>query len=321
MDKLPQGQNGSRAAVSCAVRGNIVTKEKKISLLAGAGMLLCAFIWGFAFVVVKTSLDMVPPVYMMAFRFTIAAAALCVVFFRRLKKITRETVRCGMVIGIFLFLAYLVQTIGCKYTTAGKNAFLTTIYVILVPFMHYFVSRKKISRYHIVAAFLAFTGIGLLSLQGDKGINIGDILTVFCGVLFTFQIVFIDIYTEREDPVLLTILQIGFAALFSWILAPVVEGSPGKLVASAPLVVSMLYLGLFSTMIAFLLQNVCQKYAHPAAAAVLLSMESVFGVLCSALFIGERMTPRMILGCVLMFAAIIIAQTLGNGKDEGVLDV
>ena len=293
-----------------------MTKEKKISLLAGAGMLLCAFIWGFAFVVVKTSLDLVPPIYMMAFRFTIAFAALCAVFFRRLFNMAKETIRCGAVIGVFLFLAYLVQTIGCQYTTAGKNAFLTAVYVILVPFMHFFVSKKQISRYHVGAAFLAFTGIGLLSLQGDKGMNIGDLLTILCGVLFAFQIVFIDKYTQKEDPVLLTILQIGFSALFSWILAPVAEGMPGSLTVSAPLLISMLYLGLFSTMIAFLLQNVCQKYAHPAAAAVLLSMESVFGVLCSAFFIGERMTPRMLTGCVLMFAAILLTETLGDRKDK-----
>lgn len=294
-----------------------MTKEKRYSLMAGAGMLLCAFIWGFAFVVVKTSLDIVPPLYMMAFRFTIAFFGLCIVFHKRWKKITKRTVRCGAVIGIFLFLAYLAQTIGCQYTTAGKNAFLTTSYVILVPFVHFLVSKRKLNRYHLIAAFLALTGIGLLSLQKENGMNIGDVLTLVCGVLFTLQIVAIDIYTEKEDPILLTVLQIGFAAFFSWILAPFAEGMPGKIAGNPQLVGSMLYLGIFSTMIAFLLQNVCQKYTHPATAAVLLSMESVFGALCSSFFIGEQMTPRMIAGCILMFAAILLSETVGSKERAG----
>lgn len=295
-----------------------MTKDKKISLAAGMGMLLCAFLWGFAFVVVKTSLDIIPPVYMMAFRFTLAFLVLCIIFLKRLGNITKTTLLRGFIIGLFLFLGYLTQTVGCKYTTAGKNAFLTTVYVILVPFLHFFINKKPVNKYHIVSAILAITGIGFLSLQGDRGVNVGDLLTLAAGLMFTFQIVFIDRYTEEEDPVLLTILQIGVTALLSWMLAPLVEGAPGAIVISSPLIISIAYLGLGSTMLAFLLQNVCQKYTHPAVASVALSMESLFGVLCSALLIGEYMTGRMKMGCVLMFAAILLSQTIGGSEKRGV---
>ncbi|MBQ7050109.1 MAG: DMT family transporter, partial [Firmicutes bacterium] len=115
----------------------------KIRVLSSLGLLLAAVIWGFAFVVVKNSLDLIPPIYMLAFRFTIAAAALTLIMFPKLRNLTRRDWTSGAVLGFFLFTAHAVQTIGCQYTTAGKNAFLTTIYVIIVPFLHWIMNRKR----------------------------------------------------------------------------------------------------------------------------------------------------------------------------------
>jgi drug/metabolite transporter (DMT)-like permease len=218
----------------------------------------------------------------------------------------------GFVLGFFLFSGYVVQTIGCKYTTAGKNAFLTIIYVIFVPFLHWLISRKRLNKYNLLAAILALIGIALLSLQGDLSVNIGDALTLLCGLLFSFQIIYIDKYTETEDPILLTVLQIMVAAVFSWILAPIVDGNITNIIFNRQSVVSMFYLGIFSTMIAFLIQNICQKFTHPATASILLSMESVFGVLCSVIFLGEVLTIKMIFGCIIMFGAITLSQTKGS---------
>ena len=120
------------------------TKEKQIHFWSVIGLLGTAVIWGFAFVVVKNSLDLIPPTYMLAFRFTIAAVVLAAVFCRRLKKLDKIIWQEGAVLGMFLFLSYLVQTIGCQYTTAGKNAFLTAVYVVFVPFLYWIFSKKKI---------------------------------------------------------------------------------------------------------------------------------------------------------------------------------
>jgi len=260
----------------------------KIRVLSSLGLLLAAVIWGFAFVVVKNSLDLIPPIYMLAFRFTLAAAALTLIMLPKLRNLTRRDWTSGAVLGFFLFTAHAVQTIGCQYTTAGKNAFLTTIYVIIVPFLHWIMNRKRPSGYAMAAAMIAVVGIGLLSLQGgDAGVNIGDVLTVICGFLFAVHIVYIDRYTELQDPIILTVMQMIFAAIFSWILAPICDGGFPAAAFQSEVVTGMLYLGLLSTMVGFLLQNVGQKYTAPSTASLLLSFESVFGVLFSVIFLQE----------------------------------
>ena len=182
--------------------------SNKIRLLSSFGLMLAAIIWGFAFVVVKSSLDLIPPIYMLAFRFTLAAAALTLIMLPKLRHLTRRDWISGAVLGTFLFTAHAVQTIGCQYTTAGKNAFLTTIYVIIVPFLHWIINRKRPSGYAVTAALIAIVGIGLLSLQGGgSGINIGDVLTIICGFIYAAHIVYIDRYTETQDPIILTVMQ------------------------------------------------------------------------------------------------------------------
>lgn len=277
--------------------------------LAACGLLLTALIWGFAFVVVKNSLDLIPPIYMLAFRFTIASAALALILFRRLRRITRRDLQSGASLGVFLFAAYALQTIGCQYTTAGKNAFLTTIYVILVPFLHWLINRRRPDRYVIGGALLAMVGIGLLSLQGEGGIALGDLLTLLCGIFFAVHIVYIDRYTLAQDPAILTVLQLATAAVLSFLLAPLIDGPFPAQALHPEAVTGMLYLGLLSTMFGFLLQNVGQKYTTPSTASLLLSFESVFGVLFSTLFLHEAMTTRMLLGCLLMFIAVLLVET------------
>ena len=277
--------------------------------LAACGLLLTALIWGFAFVVVKNSLDLIPPIYMLAFRFTIASAALALILFRRLRRITRRDLQSGASLGVFLFAAYALQTIGCQYTTAGKNAFLTTIYVILVPFLHWLINRRRPDRYVIGGALLAMVGIGLLSLQGEGGIALGDLLTLLCGIFFAVHIVYIDRYTLAQDPAILTVLQLATAAVLSFLLAPLIDGPFPAQALHPEAVTGMLYLGLLSTMLGFLLQNVGQKYTTPSTASLLLSFESVFGVLFSTLFLHEAMTARMLLGCLLMFIAVLLVET------------
>lgn len=290
--------------------------RKTTTALASLGMLLTAAIWGFAFVIVKDSLDVVPPVYMIAFRFTIAGVALSAVFMRKFRHMTRRILFHGALLGFFLFAAYALQTIGCQYTTAGKNAFLTAVYVVLVPLFLWAFTRRAPGIHVLAAAVLALVGIALLSLQDDFSVNIGDILTLACGVGYALHMIFIARYNAEEDAVLLTVLQLVFAAAFSWILAPLADGGfPAQAFRDGRTIASMLYLGLISTMLAFLLQNICQKYTPPTLAALILSLESVFGVLFSCVFLGEVLSARMAAGCLLIFAAIILAETKFGLKD------
>ncbi len=283
--------------------------KKSVVVLASIGMLVATAIWGFAFVIVKEAVDVIPPIYMLAFRFTIAAIAMTVFFIGRFKHLTKSIWLHGAWLGLWLYLAYAFQTWGCLYTTAGKNAFITVIYVVIVPFLAWLWFHEKIDGWSIVSAILALIGVGLLSLTGIDGVNKGDILTFICGFIYAVQMVFVDRYTKREDPLLLTLVMMYASSVLSWITAPLIEGGFPVAATSPDMIISMLYLGIGSSGIAFILQNVGQKYTPPATSAVILSMESVFGVLSSVIFLKEKMTAKMITGCVIMFVAIIMAET------------
>ena len=288
--------------------------KRSTQVFASLGLLLTAAVWGFAFVVVKDSLDYVGSVYMVAIRFSIAAIGLAIIFCKRLKKIDKKHLLMGGITGLFLFLAYLVQTIGCSYTTAGKNAFLTTIYVILIPLIGWPLYKKRPQWHVFLAAGLSLTGIGLLALGGDdiSGINIGDILTLLCGLFFALHILWTEkCNKEGCDTIIITMLQFAFAAFFGWILAPFIDGAfPIVAIQTPKVVLSMLYLGLFSSMICFSLQNIGLKYVQSSLASLFLSFESVFGVLFSTIFLHETLTLKMAVGCALIFSAIVIAECL-----------
>ncbi len=283
--------------------------KKSVVLAASLGMLLATAIWGFAFVVVKEAVNVVPPLYMLAFRFTIAGLGMAALFARRIKKLTKTICAHGVWLGFWMFLAYALQTWGCRYTTAGKNAFITVMYVIFVPFLAWMLFREKPKLYHLTASLLALLGVGLLSLNGEGGINKGDILTLGCSVFYAVQILYVDRYTRKEDPVLLTFVQICASALFAWLCAPWIEGALPLAELSKDMTFCMLYLGFGSSMAAFLLQNIGQKYVSSVTAALLLSMESVFGVLSSVLVLKEKVVPKMFAGCVIMLFAVVLAET------------
>ncbi len=286
--------------------------KKLISFLGSAGLLLTAAIWGFAFVIVKDSLDYIGAVYMIAFRYSIAAIAMGLVFIKKWKLLDARYIRHGLLTGVFLFIAYTTQTIGCDYTTAGKNAFLTTIYVILIPILLWIMYKDRPGWYVFVAAVLSMTGIGLLALgAGDAvGLNRGDWLTLICSLFFAMHIVWTARYADQGDATLfLTLLQFVVCAVLGWIFAPFFDGAlPVEGVKNPRVISSMLYLGLLSTMLCFSLQNLGLKYVGSALSSLFLSFESVFGILFSTIILHEVFTTRMFFGCLLIFAAVILAE-------------
>lgn len=279
------------------------------TLLASSGLLLVTLLWGVSFAVVKNSLDLVPPIYMMAFRFSIASLFLLIIFFNKLKLIKKSTLKKGALLGIFLALGYALQTIGVVYTTAGKNAFITTTYVIFVPFIYWIFTKRKPGSISIITAFVGFLGIGLLSLQDDMTVNKGDVLTLLCGIAYASHMVFIALFTQKEDPLILNLVQVFFVTIFSWLLAPLYDDAfPLEAISHVQTIWSMLFLGIFCTMLAFLLQTLCQKYVPPGPASLIMSLESVFGAFFAWILLGEILTLRMFLGASLVFVAIILSQ-------------
>lgn len=283
--------------------------NSKLNFIAKLCLFGSALIWGSSFIVFKFAIDSIPSNFALALRFTVACFVLCLIFHKKLKRLNKQYMKKGLIIGFFLFAAYCSQTLGLSNTTPGKNAFLTAIYCVLVPFLYWFIDKVKPDIYNFISAVLCITGIGLVSLTSGLTIGIGDSLTLLGGFLFAAHMVAIAKYGKESDPILITILQFGFAAIFCWITTFLFEPIPSMKVFTLPMIGSLLYLALFCTAITILLQNIGQKYTNPSSAAIILSLESVFGVFFSVLLYGESLTPRLLVGFVLIFIAVIISET------------
>lgn len=276
-------------------------------VLSKIALFAAAIIWGSSFFVVKNTVDSVPPHFLLAIRFTVGCLLLCAIFFRRLRQIDRGYLISGAVIGLLLFGAYSLQTIGITSTTPGKNAFLTAIYCVLVPFLFWIFNRTRPDRYHFIAAILCITGIGFVSLTETFTIGTGDAFTLAGGVLYAAHIVAVAKLSQNRDPILLTLLQFGAAAIYAFLVAICFETFPTSWTPDC--ILGILFLAVFATTGALLFQNIGQKYTNPSAASIILSLESVFGVLFSVLFYGERLTARLIIGFALIFVSVIVSET------------
>ncbi|CAM2758662.1 DMT family transporter [Hathewaya histolytica] len=283
--------------------------DNKKSLIADLSLLLCAIIWGVGFVATDTALkEGIKPFYTMAIRFSIAFVFLCILFFKKLKKVSKKDLKAGAVVGSILFLAFSLQTIGLQFTTPGKQSFLTGIYVVIVPFLYWIVTKKAPDKYTFLSTVLCLLGTSLLTLDGGFSIAKGDTLTLICAIFFAAQIVFIEYYIKETDPVILTILQMGMAAILSLICALVTKEQV-PLDISTKGWLAVFYLGSVSTMIAYIIQNVAQKYTSSTHAAIILCLETVFGSVFSAILLKEKFTPKMILGCIIIFIALVTSET------------
>lgn len=290
-------------------------KERSVKILACSGILLVTLIWGSTFVVMKNSIDVITPSYLMAYRFTIAVAGLFLIFFKKLKTMTKSDLKSGTILGVVLFTAFYFQTYGLKYTTASKNAFITTLYVIIVPFLHWLLNGVRPGRKNIAAAVIALAGLALLSLKGDLTVSLGDFLTLISGFGYALQMIFVDRYASRHDPIKLTTVQLSVCAILSWVMALLFEG-PCRLevFADTGMLVSILYLAIICSMLCFLLQTTSQKHLSPNTASILLSFESVTGLIFSVIFLKDPVTARMMAGCVLMLAAAILSEYTPPGR-------
>ena len=284
----------------------------KKELFADGLLLLTALIWGSAFAVVKNTLDSFPPAAIIAMRYAIATLLTAVAFRKHLRGMTRGDVASGAMVGLLLSAAYIVQTIGLQFTTAGKNAFLTTVYVLLVPFGCRVLFGQRLRKANYFAAGLMLAGIGLLSLEGEiGGLNVGDALTLLCGALFAGHMIAVERCQRETDVYALIVLQFGFAALYALAYALLFErGQPFDFNAGS--VGGLLYLAIFSTTIAMSLQNIGQSMAPASHSAILLSLESVFGALFSCLLLGEPMTPKILAGFAVIFAALMVNELAGK---------
>ena len=273
-------------------------------------LLLTTLIWGTSFVILKNTLDSITPTWVMAYRFTGAAVLLLLVSIPKLKKLDKTYLKGGAIMGACLAAGYIVQTYGLYFTSPGKNAFLTSVYCIIVPFLNWAIMKRKPDGYNISAAVICMAGVGLVCLSGTTGvmsINIGDILTLCCGFFYALHIIVTDKYVDGRDALLLSAVQFTVAAVICLVGAALFEPRPQRLPAEAWY--SIAYLSLFCTGACFFLQTWGQKFTPPSTAALILMLESVFGAIVSSIVGQENLTAGILIGFVLIFTAILISET------------
>ena len=280
--------------------------------LAKLALLLATLIWGSSFIIVEDVTDVMPTNALLTFRFISAAILLALIFFPRLKKLNLSYLWRGGVLGLLLFMAYMTQTLGISSpeNTPGKNAFLTAVYCVIVPFMAWGFSKKRPDRYNVISAFMCIIGIGLVSLTSEFTIGMGDILTLIGGVFYAIHIIAVSRFSDGRDPILLTVIQFASSGVCALILSLATELPRLSLVEpTSKLVLCIAYLAVFCTAIALTLQNFGQKFTEPSTASIILSLESVFGVAFSVALGVESLTPKMCVGFALIFIAVIISET------------
>ncbi len=281
--------------------------EKKNPGLGRLALVATTMIWGTSFVVQKNTLDSISTLYLLSIRFTVAAVFLLILGIKNIKQINKEYIKGGVIMGVLLSAAYIVQTYGLVYTTPGKNAFLTASYCVITPFLFWIFKRQRPDKYNFIAAALCILGVGLISVDSNLSINKGDALTLMCGVFYAFHIMAIDRHAEGKNPALLTAVQFGTAAVITWTLALVFEPFPTDVPSSA--MFSLGYLSIVCTGVCYLLQTFGQKNTPATQASILLTLEAVFGTLVSVIFYHEKMDMRLVTGFVIMFISVLISET------------
>lgn len=281
-------------------------------LLGNGALLLTSFIWGSAFVAQVTGMDLIGPFTFSASRcFLSTLFVLALIFLQKEKDDTKmkDLLFGGIACGLFLFLGSSCQQVGLQYTTAGKTSFITSLYIVLVPLLGIFF-KKKVNLFTWMAVFLGTVGLYLLAMSGlteGANINKGDFFVFLGSFFWAGHILVIDYFTKKVNPIKLSCLQFAVTTCLAAFVALSIETPTLPNIFTSWK--SIAYAGILSGGIAYTLQIVGQKHTtNTTLASLILSLESVFGAIAGFIVLHERLKPSEILGCIIMFIAILVAQ-------------
>jgi len=289
---------------------------KNKSLTANLLLILTAAIWGFAFVAQRVGSQYVGAFTFNGIRFALGALSLIplIIFLGKRKEKIEEsknppnfknTLIPGILVGRILYIGATLQQVGLFYTTVGNASFITGLYMVFVPIIGIFL-KHKIGKNSWIGVILAIIGLYLLSINENFSISYGDFLEVIGAIFWAIHILTIDNFTKRVDPLKLSFIQFATCSILSLTTAFIFEDITMTGISSA--LIPILYGGLLSVGVAYTLQVVAQKNAKPSHAAIILSMESVFGAIGGAILLRESMSGRGYVGCGLILAGILVSQ-------------
>ncbi|KUO77038.1 MAG: hypothetical protein APF77_17390 [Clostridia bacterium BRH_c25] len=293
---------------------------KNQEMKSNALLMLTAAIWGFAFVAQRVGMQYVGAFTFNGVRFALGSISLIplLIYFKKRKAAepAEDTASAsalipGIIAGTILFLAASLQQIGLAYTTAGKAAFITGLYIVLVPLFGIFL-KHRIRMNTWVGVILAVGGLYFLSVNEDFSIAKGDFLEIIGAFFWAAHILTIDYFTKKVDALKLSFVQFAACSVLSMAVALIFEDISVSGLNQA--LIPILYGGLFSVGIAYTLQVVAQKNAKPSHAAIILSMETVFAAVGGALLLNENLGGRGYFGCALMFAGMLLTQVQSFGR-------
>ena len=282
-------------------------RNRKIEVIASIVLAVVALVWGTTYAVIKDTLSVVQPFSLMMFRFGFSALILSLMYLKKIKIIKGVDLKRGIIIGIFMFLAFYFLIVSIRFTTASKFSFIVGAYVLIVPFLSWVINKTKLDRYAIVGAILATIGLAFLTMERGAVFNLWDLVAGCCSFFFAAHMIAIEKYSGDSDPILLTIIQFITTAVLFIILTGIKEGYDFTVLPEIKWTLG--YLVIISTIIPFAIQNIVQRYISSTSTALILTLQSAFGSIFAVYYLDERMTKQMIIGCLLIFIAIVFQET------------
>ena len=284
-------------------------------------LLAASFFWGTTFVAQILGMEGLGPYTYAAARFALGVLFIGALWFlyrdkraeQRRAGTFRSGFRAGIPVGLAMFVGVTLQQVALLYTTAGKTAFITTVYIVLVPLAAVLLGQR-VRAVQWGGAVLAFAGVYFLSAHGETTINTGDLLVLVCSFFWMAQILLIDRYARAVDAIELCFMQMIVCTIGSAVLAAIYESFAWSDIWSAA--VPILYAGLFSCGVAYTCQILGQAYVEPTQAAILMSTEAIFAAVAGWIVLGETMSSVQLLGCALLLGGALMAQVRGTGKSQ-----
>ncbi len=286
---------------------------RKQNLLGQLLLLFATLAWGTSFFILKETISQVNELFVLALRFLSSGLLLFAVFFKKIKVASKKTFIHGLILGVILVCAYVIQTRGLYFTTPSRNAFLTSAYCVMVPFIVWIYSKKAPKFYNLFSAVLCVVGIGFVAFSGEQGsgknLFLGDGLTLVAAIFYALQIIFIAKYQGLGDDtgVLLTfeVLTVGVLCSVLSLIFELPRGISGYAL-NIEQILKIGYLAVVCTLGAQMAQIFGQKFTTENQASLILSLEAVFGTLFSVILGDERLTIGLVVGFVIIFIAMMI---------------